>query len=423
MPIDTRSRIVALALVAALSLAARPARGDPEDDPYAHLETFADALVFIQQSYVDELEVDELIHFAIRGMTLDLDLPSTYMSADDYARFRDDTIGRYYGVGIITFADDGAIAIDKVFEDSPADRSGLLAGDRIVAIDGEAVTTENIDQMMNRIKGPRGSLVRLEIRRDELDSPLEIEVARDRIRTPSVEVQRLPRDLAWIRILQFQEKTGREVRRALASLERGDDELRGLVLDLRTNPGGFLDEAAEVADVFLDEGTIVTTRGRAVGETTEVAHQPGTRGNLPVVVLQNGGTASAAEIVAGALQDHGRATIVGTTSFGKGSVQTTYEFSDGSALKLTIARYYTPSGRSIEGTGIDPDLFVENTEEDPDADAPSSADGEPDLSDMPPWVLDDRQMRVAVGELLAQAAGGSGAAPGARGGGETGERP
>jgi len=382
----------------------------PPADPYQHLETFSDALFFLQENYVDEVPVAQLLHGAIMGMTVGLDSPTIYMSPAEYARFKDDTIGRYYGVGILTIFDEGTIRIEKVFQDSPAARAGLLAGDRIVAIDGEAVTTENFELIIERIKGPRGTLVHFKVRRDSNDSVLEVDVARDRIRTPSVESERLPEDLAWIRILQFQERTGRELRRTLASLDKKGAPLAGLVLDLRSNPGGYLDEAAEVADVFLEDGDIVTTRGRAIQETTETAHHPGTRAHIPIVVLQNHGTASAAEIVAGALQDHGRATIVGTTSYGKGSVQTTYEFTDGSALKITIARYYTPSGRSIHGTGIEPDLVVpasHELEEEPDEAAESSPEPEPlagfDLGEMPAWVLEDPQMMAAITHLLAPA--------------------
>jgi len=269
-------------------------------------------------------------------------------------------------------------------------------GDRIVGVDGKALDEENREELMAEIKGRRGTTVMLTLQRDGEDGSLEFEVARDRIRTPSVEFERLPDGLGWLRIFQFQENTGREVRRGLVALEDKDLPLQGLVLDLRSNPGGFLDEAVVVADIFLDEGTIVTTRGRFVEETSEVAHAPGTRTGLPLVVLQDHGTASAAEIVAGALQDHERATIVGTNSFGKGSVQTTYEFTDGSALKLTIARYYTPDDRSIHGTGIDPDLAVSWA--DADDDPPEGE--EPDWSTMPEWVRRDPQMKAAVRTLL-----------------------
>lgn len=396
--------LMGLALV--FSAGAKPEASTPSEDPYLHLETFSDALYFLQENYVDEVPVAQLLHGAIMGMTVGLDSPTVYMSPTEYARFKDDTIGRYYGVGVLTLFDEGAIRIEKVFQDSPAARAGLLAGDRIVAIDGEAVTTENIELIIESIKGPRGTLVHFKVRRESNDSVLELDVARDRIRTPSVESERLPDNLAWIRILQFQERTGRELRRTLASLDKSGDSLAGLVLDLRSNPGGYLDEAAEVADVFLEEGDIVTTKGRAIQETTETAHHPGTRAKIPIVVLQNHGTASAAEIVAGALQDHKRATIVGTTSYGKGSVQTTYEFTDGSALKITIARYYTPSGRSIHGTGIEPDLVVpaaaallDGEEEAPES-PPEPETGTVDLTGMPAWVLEDPQMMAAITHLL-----------------------
>jgi carboxyl-terminal processing protease len=243
--------------------------------------------------------------------------------------------------------------------------------------------------------------VSLRVQRGDAEEYLDFEVARDRIRTPSVETERLGDGLAWVRILQFQENTGRELRRALASLDKRKQPLRGLVLDLRSNPGGFLDEAVEVVDVFLDGGTILTTRGRNIEERVHVARAPGSRAQLPLVVLQNQGSASAAEIVSGALQDHQRAPILGTTSYGKGSVQTTYEFADGSALKLTIARLYTPNDRTIQGTGVEPDVPVEEDEApwvDPDG-VSVYVEGL-DLSAMPTWVLEDSQMCAAVTTLL-----------------------
>ena len=387
-------------LILALSLLAPAGAREKPRDPYQPVESFSDALYFIQKHYVDEIDEAQLIYDAIAGMTANLDTPSTYMSPTEYQRFRDDTIGRYYGIGILTRPDVDGVVIDRVFESSPAERSGVLAGDRIVQVDGMYLTAENRDELMQGVKGPRGTLVELALEREGEDDPRVVQVARDRIRTPSVEFERLPGDLGWLRIFQFQENTGREVRRALASLEGRQGDLTGLVLDMRSNPGGFLDEAVAVADVFLEEGTIVTTRGRFVEEASEDAHPPGTRVDLPVVVLQDRGTASAAEIVAGALQDHGRATIVGTRSFGKGSVQTTYEFADGSALKLTIARYYTPNLRSIHGTGIEPDVAVDRADDGEPGE--SDPDG-PDWSTMPDWVQLDLQLQTALALLQADA--------------------
>ncbi len=391
------ARLVGLLLTLSLLPGPRPAGArEKARDEYQPLESFYDALYFIQKHYVDDVDSAGLVYDAIEGMTAGLDAPSTYMSPDEYREFRDNTVGQYYGVGILTRPEAGGMVVDKVFDRSPAERAGILVGDRIVGVDGKALDEENREELMAEIKGRRGTTVMLTLQRDGEDGSLEFEVARDRIRTPSVEFERLPDGLGWLRIFQFQENTGREVRRGLVALEDKDLPLQGLVLDLRSNPGGFLDEAVVVADIFLDEGTIVTTRGRFVEETSEVAHAPGTRTGLPLVVLQDHGTASAAEIVAGALQDHERATIVGTNSFGKGSVQTTYEFTDGSALKLTIARYYTPDDRSIHGTGIDPDLAVSWA--DADDDPPEGE--EPDWSTMPEWVRRDPQMKAAVRTLL-----------------------
>ncbi len=386
---------VVLALLVALVATAAHGNDKPQDE-YQPLESFYDALYFIQKHYVDEVDSARLVYDAIEGMTSGLDTPSTYMNPDEYRQFRENTIGRYYGIGIITRLEGDGAVVDKVFDRSPAERAGLLTGDAIVAVDGRELDEDNRAELMEGIKGRRGTTVRLRLDREGAPEPLEVDVSRDRIRTPSVEFERLPEDLGWLRIFQFQENTGREVRRGLVALEKGDQPLQGLVLDLRSNPGGFLDEAVEVADIFIEDGTIVTTRGRFEDESSEVAHAPGTRTELPVVVLQDHGSASAAEIVAGALQDHGRAKIVGTNSFGKGSVQTTYEFADGSALKLTIARYYTPSDRSIHGTGIEPDLQVSWADGTDDTSEP----GEPDWSLMPDWVQRDPQMRAALVELL-----------------------
>ncbi len=385
----------ALALVTLCPAQAR------ERDPYVPLESLADALFYIQESYVDEVSSSQLLYHAIQGMTIGLDTPSVYMSPEEYQRFREDTIGRYYGIGVLTRIDGAAIVVEKVFANSPAERAGLLAADRIVSIDGTFVTSENIEVVADGIKGQRGTLVQLQVEREGEAGLLTLAVARDRIRTPSVESERLPGDLAWLRIFQFQENTGREVRRALASLDKRKAPLQGLVLDLRANPGGFLDEAVDVADAFIEDGVIVSSKGRAVPESRRLAHQPGSRGELPLVVLQDQSSASAAEIVSGALKDHGRATILGTTSYGKGSVQTTYEFADGSALKLTIARFYTPHGTTIQGTGVEPDVMVE-ADEAPWVDEQGMsvyAEGI-DLSGQPDWVLEDPQMTAAVTTLL-----------------------
>jgi len=394
-------RLIAWLAFATFGFSQSASAGTRARDPYVPLESFADALFFIQQHYVDDVESSDLVYSAIQGMTIPLDVPSVYMSPDEYQRFREDTIGRYYGVGILTIIDDDAIRVEKVFANSPAERAGLLEGAVIAAIDGEFVTPENVQTLIDGIKGERGTLVHLKVRREGEADLLEFGVSRDRIRTPSVEWERLPEGLGWLRILQFQENTGREVRRALAALDQRKNPLRGLVLDLRANPGGFLDEAVAVADIFIEEGTIVTSRGRAVAETRQIAHAQGTRRDLPLVVLQDETSASAAEIVAAALQDHERATILGTTSYGKGSVQTTYEFADGSALKLTIARFYTPNGRTIQGMGVEPDVVVDRDDE-PwiDENGLSVYSEGLDLSPMPAWVVDDAQMCAAVTTIL-----------------------
>jgi carboxyl-terminal processing protease len=314
-------------------------------------------------SYVGGVDQDELIYGAIRGMVRTLDPHSDYLDPQEYRVLASDTRGRFGGIGVEIDVRDGWLTVTSVFPSGPAQHAGLRTGDRFISIDGLRARDMPIEEAVRRMRGEPGTEVRVALRRDEEGPALEVSMRREIIAVDAVEARVLPDGHVYIRLRVFQETTTREVqdvldRAEVALRERGG--VGGVLLDLRDNPGGLLDQAVLVADEFLKEGVIVTTRGRADRELSVAkARSSGTRADFPMVVLVNGFTASAAEIVAGALHDHGRAVIVGTRTFGKGSVQNVIELPDASALKLTVARYYTPSGRSIQAQGIEPDLTIE----------------------------------------------------------------
>ncbi|MCK6527390.1 S41 family peptidase [Myxococcota bacterium] len=394
----TVSTFLAGAIFGAASAGAVSAAVALPADPYLPLQVMTEVLGWVQTRYVDDVGVDDLLYDAIQGMVSKLDEHSRFLTPEQYRSLQEDTAGRYYGVGISIRTEGGEVTISRPLPGSPAEKAGIQAGDVIVSVDGLPASGETMDRAVASIKGPRGTEVVLALRRTGWAEPREFRLARAQIHTPSVESAGLPGGFGWVRISHFQERTGEEVKRALAELDRAGS-LAGLVLDLRDDPGGLVDEAVVVADEFLEGGTIVSTRGRAVIEETERAHRLGTRSQLPMVVLVNGNSASAAEIVAGALQDQGRAPIMGTTTYGKGSVQTVYEMTDGSALKLTIARYFTPKGRSIHGIGIAPDHWVDASPAGGPEPASSTAD-----PGSPSWVAMDRQVSEAIRYLSAPGA-------------------
>lgn len=328
--------------------------------PYDGLDTFARAMTQIQANYVEERTTDELIHAAIRGMADSLDEQSSFYDPDTYNRLRDATEGNTSGIGVTVQVREGGLVITSVVAGGPADLAGLMPGDLIVAVDGAELAGRTLEQAVRVIKGPRGSRVVLDLVRD--DERIERDVIRDEIHTPAVRGQLVQPGVGYLHIEQFRRRTGEEFVEELAHLEMlSGGSLDAVVVDLRGNPGGLLDEAVVVVDAFVSEGTIVETRGRLSEATDEtiVATARDTRSDVVVVVLVNALSASASEIVAGALQDHGRAVVVGQASYGKGSVQSYFEYEDGSAMKLTIARYYLPSGRHLErGSGIVPDHEV-----------------------------------------------------------------
>ena len=355
--------VVGGAIVTAV-LAVGVAHAVPERaSPFRNLGVFARALAHVEANYVEEVDQDALIHGAIRGMVATLDPHSSFMDPEEYRILTSDTEGRFGGIGVEIDIRDGWLTVTGCFDGGPAQRAGMSPGDQFLAIDGRGARDLPIDEAVRVMRGEPGTEVRVRVRRPGAESAIELTLRREIIRVQAVTSRLLPDRVLYVKLRAFQETTAGELRSALdqgvAQSARAGG-LRGIVLDMRDNPGGLLDQAVLVSDEFLARGVIVSTKGRG-GEVLDEAsaHSSGTRPDWPIVVLVNGFTASAAEIVAGALQDHHRAVIVGTRTWGKGSVQNVIELPDQSALKLTIARYYTPSGRSIQAEGIQPDVLVE----------------------------------------------------------------
>ncbi len=346
-----------------IARADRPATAQ-ETTGYQSLQLFTDVLSIIRRSYVEEVDMKDLIHGAINGMLVSLDPHSAFLPADLYSELKIDTTGEFGGLGIEITIREGVLTVVSPIEGTPADRAGLRAGDMIVKIEDRLTKDMTIMEAVRMMRGPKGTKVRITILRESLVRPLELEIVREIIQVRSVKAQLLAENIGYVRIAQFQERTHDDLMKALAGLRTENRRnLQGLVLDLRNNPGGLLDQAVKVADTFLKSGLIVYTDGREEGSQMRFsARAPRTEPDYPIVVLINGGSASAAEIVAGALQDHHRAVILGTQSFGKGSVQTIIPMSDDTGLRLTTARYFTPKGTSIQAKGIVPDILVKPIE-------------------------------------------------------------
>lgn len=329
------------------------------DEVYDKLDVFAQVLQYIQNAYVEKIDTKKLIYGAIRGMLKTLDPHTTFMSPEEFKSMQEDTSGQFGGVGVELELRENALVVVAPMDGTPAARAGVLAGDRIVKIDGAEVKRMDVIEATRRIKGVPGTKVVLTIDREGFESPKDFILIRQRIHTNPIDKSMPLSGYGVIRIRSFQERTERYLLEALKALKKqAGGELKGLVIDMRNNPGGLLDQAVRVADRFLDDGVIVVIKGRGDKTDKEFAHKQGTEPRYPMVCLVNGGSASAAEIVAGALQDHGRALILGSRTFGKGSVQTVVGLKDGSGLKMTIARYYTPNMRSIQEEGIVPDVVV-----------------------------------------------------------------
>lgn len=325
---------------------------------YRQLEIFANVLSILQENYLEEIDADTTIEGAISGMLLSLDPHSSYLTADDFDELREETRGNFSGVGIELTIRDSILTVISPIAGTPADKVGIMAKDMIVKINGEA--TKNMPSMeaVKLLHGPKGSKVTLSIYRDGWEKLKDFEIIRDIIPLHSVYGLTLEPGFAYIQITNFQEQTTNDLKDTLNTLN-AESTIKGLVLDLRNNPGGLLDQAISVSDIFLEEGLVVYTKGRVPEQNmTFQAHANNGKNTYPLVILVNEGSASASEIVAGAIQDHQRGVIVGSTTFGKGSVQTILPMPGGSGLRLTTARYYTPNGRSIQATGIVPDVEV-----------------------------------------------------------------
>ena len=326
-------------------------------DAYKNIEVFSDVLRKIEKNYVEETHANELIYGAIRGMVETLDPHSSFITPEDYKELMIETKGSFPGVGIVITMKDRALTVVSPIEGTPAYKAGIKAGDEIIMIEDKATKDLTIREAVKLIRGPKGTKVKLTVQRKGLEKPIDFVITRDEIPIKSVRSFYLPFDLGYIRISNFQSNTGQDLVKALREME-SKKELQGLVLDLRNNPGGLLSQAVRVADEFLDAGLIVSIKSRDKKEQKSVAHKNKESRTYPMVALVNGGSASASEIVAGALQDNKRDLILGSTTFGKGSVQTLFPLTDGSGLRLTTALYYTPKGRSIQASGIEPDIEV-----------------------------------------------------------------
>ncbi|HEY9537064.1 MAG TPA: S41 family peptidase [Kiloniellaceae bacterium] len=349
------------AIVAALLIGLpqlSPAQENPSDT-YRQLKLFSEVFERVRADYVEEVSDQDLIEFAIQGMLSTLDPHSSYLNAESFGDMRVQTKGEFGGLGIEVTMENGFVKVVSPIDDTPAHRAGVKPGDYITHIDGEAILGMSLNDAVNKMRGPVGTDLTVTIRRGN-EEPFEVTITRDIIKIQSVR-NRVEDNVGYIRITTFNQQTMPGLEQAIQSIKSEvGSELRGYVLDLRNNPGGLLDQAVEVSDAFIDQGEIVSTRGRAADDTQRFNSTPGDLADgLPVVVLINGGSASASEIVAGALQDHRRAIVMGTKSFGKGSVQTIIPLGLSGAMRLTTARYFTPSGRSIQALGIEPDITVE----------------------------------------------------------------
>ncbi|OGP82978.1 MAG: peptidase S41 [Deltaproteobacteria bacterium RBG_16_54_11] len=334
---------------------------------YEKLKVFTDCLEIIKKHYVEDVKTEDLISGAIEGMLNSLDPHSAYLDPDMYRELQVETKGSFGGLGIEIAIKDGILTVIAPIEDTPAYRAGIKSGDKILKINEESTKGLNLMECVKRLRGAKGTHVAITIFREGFTQTQEVSMVRDIIKIQSVKYKTLEKGYGYLRISQFQEKTSADATRALEALQKENPEgIKGLILDLRNDPGGLLDQAVGVSDLFLDDGVIVTIKGRNEEEKTAFnAHLEGTMPNWPMVVLVNQGSASASEIVAGALQDYGRAVIMGSKTFGKGSVQTIIPLDDGSGIRLTTARYYTPKGRTIHEKGIEPDIPLPAAEKAP----------------------------------------------------------
>ena len=355
-----KATIAALALALALAAGSALRAEDAGGITYRQLDLFGDVLERVRASYVEEVSDKELIEAAIQGMLSSLDPHSGYLSPESFDEMQVQTRGAFGGLGIEVTMESGFVKVVSPIDDTPAARAGIEAGDFVTHLDGESILGLTLGEAVERMRGEVGTDIVLTIVREGADEPLEIAVTRDVITIRSVR-WRMENEIGYLRVTQFTEQTEEGMIEALEGMAAAaDGALQGVVVDLRNNPGGLLDQAVAAADIFLERGEIVSTRGRHEDNDKRFNARPGDlAGGVPIVVLINGGSASASEIVAGALQDHRRAVVMGTRPFGKGSVQTVVPLPGHGAMRLTTARYYTPAGVSIQAAGIQPDIVVE----------------------------------------------------------------
>lgn len=353
-----RTLSLLLSLVIFCTLPVQADENTVREETYKNLEVFSNVLMLLQEHYVDPIDPHEVISGAINGMLTSLDPHSSYMFPDDFKELQEETHGSFSGIGIEITLRNGILTVVSPIEDTPAYLAGLKTGDQIIKIDNEQTKDMPLMDAVKKLRGKKGTSVTISIFRDGWKELKEFTIVRNEIPVHSVKSSELQPGLFYVRIANFQENTTRELLDALHEQVK-KKSISGLILDLRDNPGGLLDQSVKVADVFLDSGVIVSTKGRNTDQdmmfTAEMNEE---KFQFPMIVLVNGGSASASEIVAGALQDHNRAIVLGTETFGKGSVQTIIPMPDGAGLRLTTARYYTPSGDSIQATGIKPDIAV-----------------------------------------------------------------
>jgi carboxyl-terminal processing protease len=334
-----------------------------QEKVYKSLDLFTKVLYLVEKDYVEETDGEELIYGAIKGMLGTLDPYSVFLTPDIYKELKVDTVGRFGGVGLEITLQQGILTVVSPIEDTPAARAGIKPGDRILKINGKSTKEMNLADAVRRMRGSKKSKVTLSLYREGVKKPFDVHLVREVIKIKSVKSELLPSGILYVRITNFQEHTYDELLGVLKETEKKSGTVKGLVLDMRNNPGGLLDEAVSISDLFLKSGVIVSTQGRQGVQEVHRASPEGDFFEMPVVVLLNRGSASASEIVAAALRDNQRAKIIGTKSFGKASVQTVIELGEGTGLKLTVAKYLTPHGKFISGTGIEPDFVVENPED------------------------------------------------------------
>lgn len=348
--------VIAVLIVAAESINPLMA----EDKTYNSLKMFTDVLEELEKNYVDDVNSEALIHNAIKGMVGNLDPHSSFMPPEAFDELQDDTKGEFSGIGIVITMKDGILTVVSPIEGTPAYKAGIQAGDSIIRIDDKSTKDMELWEAVKMMRGPRNKPVLITVIREGEAEAIDFSISRDLIPMESVRGATLKPGFGYIRITNFRMNTFDDIKTHLERIEAENKELKGLVMDLRDNPGGLLDQAIKISDLFLTQGDIVSIKGKQERNSQVFKASEGTEDRkYPVVILINGGSASASEIVAGALQDQSRALILGTTSFGKGSVQTVRSLKDGYGIKYTIARYYTPNGRSIQAKGIEPDIEVE----------------------------------------------------------------